>query len=1326
MLRCPSTRRNSEIPTLENPPSGQQFAPRVYAPRVYAPRVYAPRVYAPRVYAPRVYAPRVYAPGSYIPANVSDQSLSDAFSAAQNQMLLAASTNTGNVDEIVSASTGNTDGAFYLRVQGHDDAAFDDNTPFQLTRTTESANLECAGLTTFPKDPDDAAPAVTTQQTVIVTDTNRLNLPANSPAATEYLASLNQLAVATGGVVVNVAASDQVQALWGQVQGHRGCPQAVNMVADAIKTIVDDWRNTNSKYVVIAGGDDVIPFFRYQDVSGLGPESQFEPPLLPDTPAGASLLQDQVQSQDAYGSNISVTIGGVSVPLPDLAVGRLVKTPAEIQGTVANFVTLGGNLPEPDTSLVTGYDFLADAADAVHGEFRAALPAAGAVADTLITHPDADPAETPWNATQLRNALLGSHHDVVYLAGHFSANDTLAADFSTTFDADDLGLAANAGKLLNTLVLSAGCHSGYSIVDAAGVPAGGTFPGTNTVDWTQRMAQQKAVLIGGTGYQYGDTDFLEYSERLYLDIARRLHEDTGSTAPIAIGNALVLAKQDYLSGLTTLSGIDQKAMLQATLYGLPMMGFDATRRSALPTRTSTVGTTTPVPTGTAGAGLGLTTADLPVVTANSPDSKPVVLAAQTFNLRWFNGADGVTIQPGAPAIPKQVKDVTVANKILRGVGFWSGDYTDTNNVLPLTGAPAIEATTPNSTFLSDTFFPQRLATVNYFGALGDSGRTTLVVNPAQYRTFGDPDAAVPVNTVRNYANLDMKLFYSPKTFTVPVGQPDPGSAAPPGISEVTGTAANGVVTFSARVTGDPVAGVQQAWVTWTGTQGSSGHGHWRSIPLTQNPADSTLWTGTLNLPSGQPFNDVRFLVQAVNGVGVHSLDAAEGDGYAVTQANAVDTAGINVLSGVPTAGSPLGVTAHVETASGVDVAGREVTFRVLQGAATLFQTTAITGSGGNAVLTPPPGPLPVGYFTVVASILGADGQVSASDTAVDVDTSTVAFQPSATADLGSSAVVKDVGGIVWAGRKVVVTVSRGGSTLHTINGTTDTAGKVDVDFPGVLPSGRLTLRAELFDAAGTSVRQTATTDVVLAGLVVAPSVAFLEAKTGTTYPAFSVTVSDNRGPVAGVPVTFNLPTGTPSAGFTNGSNSAPLTSQATVTTNAQGVALAPTMVAKSVVGSFYLTVTADGLATPLQVPMAAQYGIGAFVSPVSASVTTTATGTTPVKVAVLGPNGSKLSDADAAALLTAKRIQIRWKKVGTTTWLTLPNLPITYDNKKDFFQADMKASTVGWTKPNSYTVEFRVLPRPTDIQPAPMPATAASALASDFDFGSRAFTIRVT
>ena len=44
------------------------------------------------------------------------------------------------------------------------------------------------------------------------------------------------------------------------------------------------------------------------------------------------------------------------------------------------------------------------------------------------------------------------------------------------------------------------------------------------------MAQQKALLIGGTGYQYGDTDFLEYSERLYLDIARGCAREPASDA----------------------------------------------------------------------------------------------------------------------------------------------------------------------------------------------------------------------------------------------------------------------------------------------------------------------------------------------------------------------------------------------------------------------------------------------------------------------------------------------------------------------------------------------------------------------------------------------------------------------------------------------------------------------------------------------------------------------------------------------------------------------------------------------------------------------------
>ena len=106
-------------------------------------------------------------------------------------------------------------------------------------------------------------------------------------------------------------------------------------------------------------------------------------------------------------------------------------------------------------------------------------------------------------------------------------------------------------------------------------------------------------------------------------------------------------------------------MLQATLYGLPMTGFDAPRRSvAADDGPATVGTTTPVPTpGPPVPTSASRPADLPVVTTNERRHQDrSSRTTQTFDLTWLKGADGVTIQPGAPALPKQIKDVTVAGQ----------------------------------------------------------------------------------------------------------------------------------------------------------------------------------------------------------------------------------------------------------------------------------------------------------------------------------------------------------------------------------------------------------------------------------------------------------------------------------------------------------------------------------------------------------------------------------------------------------------------------------------------------------------------------------------
>jgi hypothetical protein len=971
-----------EVATIPTALTSQTFAPRIYAPRIYAPRIYAPRIYAPRIYAPRIYAPRIYAPNSYLPDLFSDPAFQEAYSAAQNQTLLAVSTNAGTSSEEVHAASGNTNGYFYVRVQGHTDQAFAANTPFTVTAETSGSGCSTlddkAGLTLMPA----VGPGnVGDPTTVILTDTSRADYEHDGEGdqigGAEYLLDeLGALATAQHGVVVDVKNSPRVQALWGQATAQPDCPYAVNLVAAAVDQIVETLQGSATKYVVLAGGDDVIPFFRYPDLSGLGQESQFEPPMRDGTTSFGSLSRDQVLSQDAYGSDTNVTIAGASLPVPELAVGRLVKTDQEIGSTIENFLT-GGSLITPSSSLVTGYDFLTDAANAVNAQFTEAL-GAGGTADTLISdNDDPDGDDYQWDADRLEQALLGgAHHDLVFLAGHFSANDAEAANFESALDASLLADPQYAGHLRNTLVLSAGCHSGYNIVDRdAVIGTDPEHPGTNTFDWTQRFAQQHALLIGGTGYQYGDTDFLEYSERLYLEIARRLHEATGG--PIAVGNALVRAKQDYLSGLVAVSGIDQKALLQATLYGLPMTAVDAPGRTSLAPEGGNV-----TPTGTTrepGATLGLRVADRTYDTTSPRRTKSLVDGGTTYPLTWREGQDGVVVQTGLPALPKQIEDVSVQGATLRGIGFRGGAYTDTTGLLPLTGAPAIEGATPNTTFESEFFFPQSLTAANYFGTLGSSGRTSLIMTPAQYRldTGVDPDVQLPTDTERAYSSMGVRLFYSGSGAaggTAPV--------APPAIGNVRGTYSDDDVTFSVRATGDPSAGVQQVWVTYTDAPDDQGRGSWESFDLEQDPNDSTRWTGTMPLGGRSPAS-FRFLVQAASGAGAVSLDTADGDGYGITLAAdvALPTLRLDVTSA--DTGSPYGVTAVVADPGGSPLEDQVVAFTVTRGTNThpLATYSGATDPSGEVVLNPT-GTVPLGPLTVRADLVDGAGTVIRTETAL--------------------------------------------------------------------------------------------------------------------------------------------------------------------------------------------------------------------------------------------------------------------------------------------------------------------------------------------------------
>jgi hypothetical protein len=531
--------------------------------------------------------------------------------------------------------------------------------------------------------------------------------------------------------------------------------------------------------------------------------------------------------------------------------------------------TDGGVIRPATPPMVTGYDFLRDVALAVQAELEAgtAIPA-----DTLITPEEQAPGDpAAWTADDLRSLLLDSRHDLIFLAGHFSASGALAADFTTRMTAAEL--AASDVDLHNAIVVGAGCHVAYNIVDADGIPVV-----TEEPDWAKAAAEKGLTLLGGTGYQYADTDFILYAERLYLLFSQQLRTGAG---PVSIGEALTAAKVDYLAETQQVRGIDHKTLVEATIFGLPMLSVDmpgAHLPDAAAANTLAVENNLAPFAQNPGATLGLNYSDRTLIPQFEEHNKLLknIRDGSFVNAFYLSGSDGVVSRPSEIVLPLETVDVTEPGTVLRGVGFRRGTYTDLPNVLPLTGAPNTEIRGVHTPFPVDYTYPVLLWRANYFKALAEAGgATSLVVTPAQFWT-STPGATT--GTLRRYDSVDFRLYYSDNVSSYGDGS-IPALSAPPAISQVTAVPMETDIYIRARVVGNPAAGIQEVWVTYTGTSGPYA-GEWASFNLVQNPDDSTLWEGMLPLNGSAP-EAIRFLVQAVNGVGLVSMSTNLAQGHQV-------------------------------------------------------------------------------------------------------------------------------------------------------------------------------------------------------------------------------------------------------------------------------------------------------------------------------------------------------------------------------------------------------------------------------------------------------------
>src|SRR5206468_9962467 len=126
----------------------------------------------------------------------------------------------------------------------------------------------------------------------------------------------------------------------------------------------------------------------------------------------ASAAQNYILTDGAYGAFTNIPWLDRNLLLPQISVSRLVETPNDITGQVNRYLgnngisapqTAAGTL-NPTSALVTGYDFLADGARAVHDNLTANFTGLNTTENLASGAPAIDDPGRAWKAATTYSA----------------------------------------------------------------------------------------------------------------------------------------------------------------------------------------------------------------------------------------------------------------------------------------------------------------------------------------------------------------------------------------------------------------------------------------------------------------------------------------------------------------------------------------------------------------------------------------------------------------------------------------------------------------------------------------------------------------------------------------------------------------------------------------------------------------------------------------------------------------------------------------------------------------------------------------------------------
>jgi|GEM_PF-748716 len=695
-------------------------------------------------------------------------------------------------------------GTYYAKVRHFAPEPYGAGTAYNLAVTFQAGGTSTPTPTpTSTPTPTATPPPPSRVETLILTNRARVAALYGDQSATDLLGRLEALAgyPAAPGAVIQVEANAAVAAAYAPWVADPLDTTRANNVAAAIRNLILQYLadNPDVKYIVIAGDDRVIPYRRTLDRTNY-PESEYTSSASAGTTLWAACRDDMSLTDDYYADRAPTLWQGHELYIPDYAIARLVETPAEIMAQIDAF--LANDTVVANKALATGYDFVIDAGQEMANTLRTDLGSAN-TDDALIG--------SSWSCNDLRARQLNTapRFDVQAINGHANHRAEGCAQGGVIL-ADEI--ATGTADLTGAVIYTVGCHSGFNDL-------GNDAVGQRGLDLTQAFARRKVNYIANTGFGWGYRFGVGLSERLMADLTLELLRGDAAR----IGPALRDAKQRYYAETNGFTDHDEKILIEATLYGVPMYRL---------TTGSTLGDKPPFPSAIVTNTVPATFGELRQgrVEVGLVGSFSALVETTTADGAYF-ALDGRTqMAAGAPIQPLFFADMTASTAgALHGALLRSATYSDRPNFTPLIARPMNEYTTTVRTAFTSTGWHPPVP----FAATGAGGPENLVALLGQYRA--------ETRTERLYDRLAFDLFYS--------ASPD---RLPPTISLVSAAAMGGAARVKVAVA-DP-AGIHRVVVAYT-----AGGGAWASVDLVYDGI-MRKWVGAI--PAG-----VAWFVQAVDGAG---------------------------------------------------------------------------------------------------------------------------------------------------------------------------------------------------------------------------------------------------------------------------------------------------------------------------------------------------------------------------------------------------------------------------------------------------------------------------